>query len=114
MVQSSFDQYFPIAIGVWIALGLLSAGFFFLYKNAAVKRKVFLPFMVLVGLLFLGFGVATDMPTDMLAIVVPFLVVIIYLNLRTVKFCDACGTTNMSSNPLKAPAFCHKCGAKLT
>jgi len=111
--QGSPGQVFPVFIGVWVVLGLFSAGFFFLGKNAKLKRKVWPPFVVATAVLFVGFTWATDLPADALFIVVPVVALITILNLRAVQFCNSCGATVMSQNFFSKPAFCSKCGAGL-
>jgi len=106
-------QVFPVFIGVWVVLGVFSAAFFFLSKNAPLKPRVWPPFIVIVGLLFAGFTVAMGAPSQALLIMAPAVVLITYLNLRAVQFCNLCAATIMSQNPFAKPAFCSKCGAKL-
>jgi len=112
--QLSPDQVFPIFFGVWILLGLASAAFFFLSKDAALKRKVWPPFTIATALLFLGFVWAMGFASNVFIIMVPALTLITFLNLRSVKFCDSCGKTNMSQNPISPPEYCSKCGAQLS
>lgn len=113
MPQGNPEQIFPIFFGVWVVLGLFSAGFFFLNKNSALKRKVWPPFVIVTGLLFIGFTLAMGIPSDALYIMLPAVVLITVLNLKAVQFCDSCGATIMSQNPLAKPEFCSKCGSKL-
>lgn len=107
------DQIFPIFFGVWVVLGLFSTGFFFLSKNATLKRKAWPPFVVTTSILFAGFVWAMGFPAQILLIFLPVLALITFLNLRAVQFCNSCGATIMSQNPLVKPAFCSKCGAGL-
>ena len=107
------DQVFPVFFGVWVVLGLFSAGFFFLNKNAQLKRKVWPRFVVVTGALFAGFVWAMGFPSHVMFIVVPAVALITVLNLHAVQFCNSCGATIMSQNPLSKPAFCSKCGAGL-
>lgn len=52
------EQIFPVFFGAWIVLGLFSIGFFFLNKNAQLKRKVWPPFVIATGILTaVAFGV---------------------------------------------------------
>jgi hypothetical protein len=106
------DQIFPVFLGVWVVLGLCSAGFF-LSKNAQLKRKVWPPFVVVTGILFAGFVWSMGIPSEGLIIFVPAIALITFLNLRAVQFCNSCGATTMSQNPLSKPAVCSKCGAGL-
>ncbi len=107
------EQIFPIFFVVWVGLGLFSACFFFLNKNAPLKRKVWPRFMILTGVLFVGFVWSMSGSAQMLFILVPAVTLITLLNLRALHFCDACGATLINQNPLSRPAFCSKCGANL-
>lgn len=112
MPSSSAEQVFPIFFGVWVVLGLFSAAFFFLNKNAVLKRKVWPPFVVVTGMLFLGFTWAMGFPAQVMYVAVPAVIAITLLNLRAVQFCGSCGATQMSQNPFSKPAYCSKCGAQ--
>ena len=107
------DQIFPIFFGVWVVLGLFSGAFFFLGKNASLKRKVWPPFTIATAVLFVAFVWAMGFPSQVFLIMIPAVALITFLNLRSVKFCDACGKTIMSQNPFSPPQFCSKCGGKL-
>ena len=113
MPQGNAKQIFPIFIGVWVVLGLASAAFFFLNKDASLKRKVWPPATIGVGVLFLGFVWLMGFPAEVMYIAVPAVALITFLNLRAVQFCDSCGKTLMSQNPFSKAEFCSKCGAKL-
>ena len=113
MPHGDVDQIFPVFFGVWVVLGLFSAGFFFLNRNASLKRKLWLPLIIATGVLFLGFMWAMGFPQEAFFLAVPAVALITLLNLRTVRFCNSCGATLMSQNPFAKPAFCSKCGAKL-
>jgi len=110
MAQGNAHDLFPVFFGVWVALGILSL-FFFLNKDAALKRKVWPAFTIATGILFIGFLWAMGASSPLFVIAV---VIITVLNLRAAKFCDACGKTLMMRNPLSPPQYCAKCGAKLT
>jgi len=111
--QSAPNQVFPIFFGVWVALGLFSAAFFFFGKNASLKRKVWPPFTIATAIVFVGFVWAMGFPSQVFLVMIPAVALITFLNLRSVKFCDACGKTIMKQNPFSTPQFCSKCGAKL-
>jgi hypothetical protein len=113
MPQGHSDQVFPVFIVVWVALGLFSAGFFFLNKNAPLKRKVWPPFTIAAALLFIGFIVAMDAPAPALLFAVPGVVLITWIDLRVVRFCNSCGATIMRQKPFATPKFCSRCGAAL-
>jgi hypothetical protein len=109
----SAEQVFPVFFGVWVVLGLFSTVFFFLNKNANLKRKVWPPFVIATGLLFLGFTWAMGFPAHVMYIAAPAVFVITLLNLRAMRFCSSCGATQMSQNPFSKPEHCSKCGAHL-
>ncbi|MFS2134503.1 hypothetical protein [Duganella sp. Dugasp56] len=113
MLKNSHSDIFPIFFGVWMVLCLFSAAFFSFSKNAKLKRKVWPPFTIGTAILFVGFVWAMDSPSQTFLFMIPVVALIVFLNLRSAKFCDACGKTNMSRNPFFRSRFCSKCGAKL-
>ena len=106
-------QAFPLFAVAWAALSVAGAAFFLLNRDAALKRKMMLPFMLVAVALFLGFAVYVGAPNEFLLLAVPLSVLIIALNLRTIRFCDACGRTVSGQNPFAPAKFCSKCGASL-
>ena len=94
----SSDQIFPIFIGVWVTLGLISFLIFFVSKNAERKKKLWAPFIILTGALFIGFSYLMGFGGQHLYIMVPMVVLISFLNIRSTKFCSACGKTNINQN----------------
>ncbi|WP_283132287.1 zinc ribbon domain-containing protein [Enterovibrio norvegicus] len=107
------DEIFPIFFGTWVILGIISFAIFFLGKNAELKRKLWPPFVIGTGVLFIGFIYAMGLQGQALYIMVLAVILITFLNLRSAKFCDACGKTIISQNFLIKPKFCSKCGEKL-
>jgi hypothetical protein len=112
MQPGNADQVFPIFFGVWVVLGLFSGAFFFFGKNAGLKRKVWPPFAIATSILFVGFAWAMGFPSEVFTVMIPVVALITFLNLRSVKFCDACGKTTVSQNPFSSSEFCSKCGTK--
>ncbi len=107
-------------IGTWIVLGLGGIFAFQISKNVRFKKKWFPRFVVLVAILFLFFSTAIMALSSgslkflpFLALVIPFLVLITYLNIKFTKFCDCCGATVHDSNWFSRMRFCPKCGAEL-
>ncbi|OHX19589.1 hypothetical protein BI344_17540 [Chromobacterium sphagni] len=47
------------------------------------------------------------------AFLLPFLMLITFLNLRNTRFCDACGATQYSRG-VSRPRHCSRCGASLS
>ena len=107
------DKIFPIFFGVWIVLGIFSIAFLFLNNNANLKRKVWPPFVIFVGALFLGFVWLMGLPAQALYILIPPVILVTYMNLRAYKFCQSCGKTLMNFNPFSDSKICSNCGAKL-
>jgi len=106
--------------GTWIVLGI--AGFFLFYRgrDTDFKRKWFPRFVVLVGILFVGFATTLFyLPTRsteslrMLFFVVPATCVISWLNIKFTRFCDSCGHMIHNHNWFSPMNFCPKCGAEL-
>ena len=103
---------FPIFMGVWVVLGIVSTAFFFLNNNAALKRKVHPPFVIGVSILFLGFVVLMGTPREAFfyCIFVPAIALITLMNLRNTKFCDTCGKTLINQNPFARRSFARNVG----
>src|SRR5947208_16732928 len=113
MMRDQIFQIFPIFIGVWIMLSIVGFLLFYVSKNAAFKRRYSPWFAGLTGLLFIGIVTATAIPLAMLAIMIPFVALITYLNIRGTQFCGACGRTMIQQMPFSRADFCSKCGAPL-
>ena len=107
------DDIFLIFFATWVVLGVLSFAFFTFNRNAALKRKVWTPFVVATALIFVGFIWLVGAPSQVLYVAGPAVALITMLNIRTTRFCDSCGRTIFAQNPFSRPEFCHKCGAKL-
>jgi hypothetical protein len=107
------DKMFSLFIGTWIVLGVVSAAFFFLNNNAELKRKVWVPYLIVVDVLFIGFILLMGFPVEVLYILGPAIIIITILNMKMVKFCGSCGKTLMSQNFISPPKYCSKCGAEL-
>ena len=112
--MGSPDTVFPIFLGTWIVLGIISFVIFFLGKNAQLKRKLWPPFVIGAGVLFAVFVTLMGFPLDTFYIMGPALILITYLNLTRTKFCDSCGKTIINQNFFAKPEYCTKCGEKLS
>jgi hypothetical protein len=92
-----------------------AALFFQFSKNAALKRQLWPPVMVAIGvgfLLFFGLSGGASDPA-FFALATAMVVLIVAINIRAMKFCGKCGATVMNQNPFSKPKFCSKCGAEL-
>ena len=107
------EQIFPIFVGSWVVLGLVSFMIFFRGKNVQLKRKLLAPFIIGAGVLFTGFTYAIVPGGQALYIIVPAVILITIFNLRSIIFCDSCGKITNNQNFLVKPEFCSKCGEKL-
>jgi hypothetical protein len=99
----------------WVLLGLGSFLFFHFNRNAALKRRVWPVFGIATGLIFASvvyFSVGRQQP-KVLLLMVPALILISFLNLRTTRFCDACGRTLYRQPLFSRTQFCPHCGAEL-
>ncbi len=111
---------FACFIGTWIVLGIIAFSFFHLGKDAALKRKWFPRFVILVAVLFVLFSsalTALSSPSlgdmKLLVVVLPVISLITYLNIKLTKFCGKCGATLYPQSFLTPSKFCPKCGAEL-
>ena len=111
--MNSQENVFGVFFVIWVSLGIASTAFFLLSRNAQLKRKVWRPLVIGVGALFVLFLMILGIPTSFLIFFVAIIVAITVMNLRAVKFCDACGKTLMHQGFFSPPKFCPKCGAPL-
>jgi hypothetical protein len=106
------DQKAFVFFGIWMLLVFANAIFMFTSRNTALKRRVATIGIAAVSLLMVG--VTVLMGAAWLGLLmVPVLVLVVAFNARKIRFCDACGMTNVLSNPFKSEAFCSECGKPL-
>jgi hypothetical protein len=106
-------EIFPwLAVG-WLGYGLLS--FYFLFsRDAARKRRLWPPYTIGGGVLFLGVMLAMGFPLVMIAIMAPIIALMTWHNTRRgMVFCDQCGATIWSMVPFAKPRHCSNCGAPI-
>lgn len=106
------DKIFPVFFGTWVVLGILSFYLFFIRDDYGFKVKYF-KFVILVGILFLGFVTAMGIPLQVFIIMVPSVALITLLNIKFTRFCKDCGKTIINNVPFAKIEFCPKCGSKL-
>ncbi len=104
---------FPIFFGVWILLAIVGFLLFYLNRNVAFKRRYLPWFLGLTGVLFIGFMLASGTPKFLVLIIAPVAALIMYMNVKGIQFCDACGRTLIEQMSFSRPEFCSKCGASL-
>jgi hypothetical protein len=104
----------PLFIATWIVLGIFSLWLMYFDTNVARKKRLLPIFVVGSGLLFIIFSyLMTGAQPRMLLFLCPPVTLIIFLNLRGIKICSACGRTIHSGVWLSKAEFCPKCGARL-
>lgn len=101
-----------IFFGTWAVLG--AANLYLLYgtKDVKRKRKLFPLSVTLAGGLMLVFIMLFGFPLQVILVAVPSIILISFLNLKFIKFCDSCGST-VKGSFLNPSEHCHKCGAML-
>jgi hypothetical protein len=113
VLSSNPGEIFPYFFALWAVLGIGSSAFFFLNRNAPLKRRLWPIVSIGASVLFIGFLWLMGILGKGFLFVVLFVGVITLLNLRMMKFCKSCGRTLMNQNPFSPPNFCPKCGAGL-
>jgi hypothetical protein len=101
---------FVVVLFAWTLAGIVSA-FFFLNRNAALKRRLWPPFAVASAILLLVI-VWWFLPSEALYVAAPLAALVTFINLRVVKFCNACGATTQNL-PFRPARFCARCGHPL-
>ena len=107
------EKIFPIMVGTWIVLGLLSFYLFFIRKNYEFKVRYFKYFVIMVAILFIAFVTAMGAPLQAYIFMIPVVIVITFLNIRNTRFCKTCGKTIINQLGSGKIDFCPKCGSKL-
>jgi hypothetical protein len=107
------DKVFPIFLGTWIVLGILSFYLFFIRNDYEFKIKYYKYFIILVGLLFIGFVSVMGAPFQVYLMMVPAVILISFLNIKFTQFCKSCGKTIINTMPFTKIKFCPKCGKEL-
>ncbi len=102
-----------IIFGVWILFAVSGFIFFYVTRDAALKRRVFPWYVCLVAVLFLGLVAANGASLGLLVIAAPLVALITFFNARRTRFCDSCGRTVTSHLSFERPRICSKCGAPL-
>ena len=86
----TLSQLFAV---VWVSMGVGAYFLFIRSRNAALKRRYYAPYILISSTLFLAYVAATAEHWRVVAFALPFIVLITYINLRSIKFCGACGRT---------------------
>jgi len=113
MVNGHVPQGFPAFFVLWVTMGVVFSAFFYLNKDAALKRKVWPIVSIVTGLVFVGYVLSMGTPAHVLVIMIPFVALITLINLRVMRFCDECGRTVRTRSAFAPAKFCPHCGAPL-
>jgi hypothetical protein len=113
MEPERFLRIFPIFIRTWVVLIGSATAFFYFSKNVALKRRVWSAFVVIVGVLFVGFIVIMGSPLPFLLLGATAVILTIIINLKSTGFCDACGKQSRGKSSFSPPEVCAKCGAEM-
>ena len=100
---------------IWGLLQIGSDLFFRFSRNAPLKRRIWPVLTVASGIIFgaFGFYLQGRQQPQILFVMVPAIILITALNIRTPRWCDACGKT-LTRQPISSQTqFCPHCGAEL-
>ena len=111
--MSGHFELYPWFLGTWIILVIVGFCLFYLCKNVARKKRLLPIFVVGTGILFATFVFVMTGPSNEMFVMIPVVALIIFLNLRMIKVCEACGRTVFTSDMFYKMEYCPKCGAKL-
>ncbi len=104
------DTICTIFISTWAVLGAIAFYLFYLNKNVEMKRRLWPLFNIFIGVLFVVFISLMGFPLQTLFIAIPGVALIVFLNIRSVKFCDNCGRITHGRTPFSTTKFCSHCG----
>ena len=110
--ESSQQAIETIFVGTWVVL-LIGSIVLNQVASPALKQNLQKVVPVVVGLVFLVFVYLLGGSKSLYFAVGPVLL-IMFLNVRLVKYCHKCGAMNRSVNWLSAPKYCQKCGQSLS
>jgi hypothetical protein len=104
----------PFETFVIVCAGYGVLGFaLFLSRSLTLKRRFLRSYIVLGGFLFVGGLALTGFPLSVIALAIPMVALITWINLRLKHYCSAYGSTVWRNNPYARPRICTHCGADL-
>lgn len=98
---------FLVFIATWLLLAVTGYFIFFRFGDARLKRRLWPVCIVIISVLFLGFTYFLGVNTNAFYILMPAVILIGILNVRSVNFCDGCGkmvSVQSSLNMERCPA----------
>lgn len=100
-----------MALGTGLAI--IGAWFFFVNRDARVKKAVLPWYIGFAAVLFVLFVWSQTDSLEVLLILVPGVAIISFLNTWWIEFCGNCGATLYNDLWFTPLRFCKKCGAPL-
>ena len=106
-----FPEWHYAFMAAWVAVGVIFWAFFRFNRNARLKRVLYPLVVVATGAAFFAYVAAVFGLVSVA--VAPFILLIVVVNLRLTRFCDACGASVYAKNSFSRPRACTRCSAKL-
>jgi hypothetical protein len=106
------NPYAPVFFVTWIVLGASGMLWISRITDPGAKRRALRSLTLLAAVLFGLFVWLISRSTQQILYLIPVLALIVYLNLKMVKVCNACASINRPQ-VFSAAVHCYKCGAKL-
>jgi hypothetical protein len=114
------ETIFSCFFVAWIVLVMGGLAAVFLSKDAAFKRWWFPRLMISGGFFMISLPTTIMVlqskslkALSVLVVLVPMVSLFIYLNIKSIKFCDRCGATCREVSWFSRIRFCSWCGAEL-
>lgn len=107
------DTVFAVFAATWVVLGIFTFAYFIRGNDAKRKKKHWPAWCVFVGALFVIFAWLMGFPGQAFVFIIPFSVLIIYMNIKANKFCSKCGKMQFNQNPFSKQIYCAGCAAPL-
>jgi hypothetical protein len=107
---STLDAAFAI---VWIGGGFAALIYLSRIKDPKRKQTAFVWITASAGVIFTLFVLISAPPDPPMLIFIPFVALIILLNIRLTKFCPRCAAWNYNWTWIMPMRYCRRCGADL-
>ena len=98
---------------VWVTIGVAAFVFFRRSGDVELKRRIYPAYVIGSAILLAAFVLYTASHWTVPLAMLPLLAVIVLINLRSVRFCGACGRMMQGRTPFERPNFCSNCGETL-
>jgi hypothetical protein len=83
-------------------------------RNAAFKRAIYPWLMIVPAIVFVLILVSRVGASPILLLVIPWVGVIYFFNLRRIQVCGRCGATVVKTSGFSPPQFCSECATPLS